>query len=123
SARKIRQTTVIGEKGVFVADTLTADLTFYENGSVETTWQPVQNFRGVSEGEVTRYAFPKTEPLMNEHEAFRDAILGRPNNAVSMAQGLEVLSVAERMIASNESSAGVYFDRWKSSCEVQSSRY
>lgn len=123
SARKIRQTTVIGEKGVFVADTLTADLTFYENGSVETTWQPVQNFRGVSEGEVTRYAFPKTEPLMNEHEAFRDAILGRPNNAVSMAQGLEVLSVAERMIASNESSAGVYFDRWKSSSEVHSSRY
>jgi predicted dehydrogenase len=48
SAKKVRETTVIGENGVLVADTLTADLTFYENGSVETTWQPIQNFRGVS---------------------------------------------------------------------------
>lgn len=103
SAKKIRETTVIGENGVFVADTLTADLTFYENGSIETTWQPIQNFRGVSEGEVTRYAFTKTEPLKNEHIAFRDAILGKPNDAVSMAQGLEVLRVAEQMIASNVS--------------------
>lgn len=111
SATKIRQTTVIGEKGVFVADTLTADLTFYENGSIETTWQPIQNFRGVSEGEVTRYAFPKTEPLINEHKAFRDAILGEPNDAVSMTQGLEVLRVAEQMIASNESTVGQISNR------------
>ena len=103
SAKKVRETTVIGEKGVFVADTLTADLTFFENGSIETTWQPIQNFRGVSEGEVTRYAFPKTEPLKNEHNAFRDAILGEPNEAVSMVQGLEVLRVAEQMIFSNAS--------------------
>jgi predicted dehydrogenase len=104
SAKKVRETTVIGEKGVLVADTLTADLTFYENGSVETTWQPIQNFRGVSEGEVTRYAFPKTEPLKNEHIAFRDAILDKSNEAVSMEQGLEVLRVAEQMLASSASS-------------------
>jgi len=35
---KERCTVVHGEHGVFVADTLTADLTFHENGSVENTW-------------------------------------------------------------------------------------
>lgn len=103
SAVKERATAVTGANGVLVADTLTADLTFYENGKVRTTWQPVENFRGVTEGEVVRYAFEKQEPLKTEHEAFRDAILGRPSDCVSMAEGLNTLQVAEAMI---ESAAG-----------------
>ena len=35
---KERVTIVTGEKGMFVADTLTADLTFYENGLIRHTW-------------------------------------------------------------------------------------
>lgn len=95
---KERATMVTGEKGVLMADTLTADLTFYENGSVETTWEPVSNFRGVSEGDVVRYAFAKKEPLVAEHEAFRDAILGRSQEHVSLEDGLQILRVAEAMI-------------------------
>lgn len=100
AAVKERTTMVIGEKGVLVADTLTADLTFYANGTVETEWQPVANFRGVTEGDVTRYAFPKQEPLRTEHEAFRDAILGSDSRHVSMREGLGTLRVAERMLVS-----------------------
>ncbi|MDJ1370940.1 Gfo/Idh/MocA family protein [Gulosibacter molinativorax] len=100
SASKTRQTVVTGENGVFVADTLTADLTFFENGTVRSTWQPVENFRGVTEGDVVRYAFEKQEPLKTEHEAWRDAILGQPSEYVSMAEGLETLKVAELMIES-----------------------
>lgn len=100
SAIKERTTVVTGANGVFVADTLTADLTFFQNGTVRTTWQPVQNFRGVTEGDVVRYAFEKQEPLKTEHEAFRDAILGEPSNFVSMAEGMNTLKVAEAMIES-----------------------
>lgn len=97
---KERTTVVTGEKGMLVASTLTADLTFYANGSVATQWQPVENFRGVSEGDVVRYAFPKQEPLRTEHEAFRDAVLGRAQGHVSLEEGLEILRVADAMISS-----------------------
>ena len=77
SPLKERVTIITGERGTFVADTLTADLTFYANGSVPTTWDGLQQFRGVSEGDVIRYAIPKPEPLRVEHENFRDAVLGK----------------------------------------------
>ena len=76
SPLKERQTVVTGERGAFIADTLTADLSFYANGAVSSEWEAVRNFRGVSEGDVTRYAIPRREPLMVEHEHFRDAMLG-----------------------------------------------
>ncbi|MCT2066929.1 Gfo/Idh/MocA family oxidoreductase, partial [Micrococcus luteus] len=97
---KIRQTVVTGELGAFVADTVHADLTFQANGSVRTRWDAVSAFRGVSEGDVTRLAIEKPEPLHTEHEAFRDAILGVRQEHVSMAEGLATLRVAEAMIAS-----------------------
>ena len=97
---KIRQTTVTGELGAFVADTVTADLTFQANGSVPTSWEAVSAFRGVSEGDVTRLAIAKPEPLKTEHEAFRDAILGVRQDHVSMAEGLDTLRVAEALLES-----------------------
>ena len=77
SPMKERVTIVTGEKGCFVADTLTADLTFYANSSVATipAWEAMQAFRGVSEGDMVRYAIAKPEPLRTELEAFRDAVL------------------------------------------------
>jgi UDP-N-acetylglucosamine 3-dehydrogenase len=52
SPLKERVTVITGEKGAFVADTLTADLTFYANGSVKVTRDEIAQFRGVSEGDV-----------------------------------------------------------------------
>ncbi len=101
---KERLTMVTGERGTLVADTLTADLTFYANASVLTEWDSVAAFRGVSEGDVVRYAFAKPEPLRVEHEAFRDAVLGLPGAAeriVTMEQGLATVAVAEAMLESS----------------------
>ena len=42
---KERLTLVTGEKGMFIADTLTADLTFYANGQIQTTWDDIAQFR------------------------------------------------------------------------------
>ncbi|THJ65961.1 Gfo/Idh/MocA family oxidoreductase [Arthrobacter echini] len=98
SPMKERLTVVTGEKGAFVADTLTADLTFYENGTFTTEWEAVSNFRGVSEGNITRLALTKREPLRSELEAFRDAALGVADNTVTMHEGLNTLRVAEAII-------------------------
>ena len=102
SPLKERLTILTGENGVFVANTLTADLTFYANGSTASKWNEVEHFRGVSEGDVIRYAISKKEPLLTEHENFRDAVLGKPSDIVTMAQGLTNILVAEAIIRSSE---------------------
>ena len=107
---KERLTIVTGERGALVADTLTADLTFYANASVDTEWDSVAAFRGVSEGDVIRYAFAKPEPLRTEHEAFRDAVLGLPGaveRIVTMEQGLATVAVASAMIESSKNGSVV----------------
>ena len=62
SPTKIRRTRVLGERGMFEADTLTADLTLFRNGERATApW--LQQQRGVTEGDMTRFAIAKPEPL------------------------------------------------------------
>jgi len=90
-------------------DTLTGDLTFHANGTVASTWDQVAAFRGVSEGDVTRCAIPRREPLAVEHEHFRDAILGKGNEHVSMEEGLNALKVVEGILASAASGQAVHF--------------
>lgn len=94
---KERMTIITGENGVLVADTLTADLTYYENGKIQVDWDPGE-FRGVSEGDVTRFALDRREPLKAEHEAFRDSVLaGSPRGIVTLEEGTRVVEIAERM--------------------------
>lgn len=100
SPLKERVTVVTGERGSFVADTLSADLTFFANGTITTEWESVAAFRGVTEGSMTRFALTKREPLRSEHEAFRDAILGISQNIVTMREGLATLLVAEAVVES-----------------------
>lgn len=99
---KERLCIVTGEKGMFVADTLTADLTFYGNGLQVDTWDGLAQFRGVSEGDVTRFAIAKPEPLRTEHENFRDAVLGKDADIVTLEQGARVVQVCEAMIESSK---------------------
>ncbi|HEU5331201.1 MAG TPA: Gfo/Idh/MocA family oxidoreductase [Actinocrinis sp.] len=108
SPLKERVSIVTGERGCFVADTLTADLTFFANGSTRTEWDAVSVFRGVSEGDMTRYAIPKREPLAVEHETFRDAVEGKADAAiVTLRQGLRAVMVAEAVLESARTGATV----------------
>lgn len=100
SPLKERLTVVTGERGALVADTLHGDLTFHENGLVATEWDRVASFRGVSEGDSIRYAIPKPEPLRTQHENFRDTVLGRDGDVVTMREGLETVRVADACIQS-----------------------
>lgn len=101
---KERVTIISGEKGVLVADTLTADLTHYLNGTVLNVWEQASAFRGVSEGDMTRFALERREPLLAEHEAFRDAILGVGSRSiVTLDEGTRVVEIAELLVADGRS--------------------
>ncbi|MDD7466162.1 MAG: Gfo/Idh/MocA family oxidoreductase [Actinomycetaceae bacterium] len=97
---KERVTAVLGEKGMLVAETVMGDLTYYANGTEELGWEQIRNFRGVSEGEIVRYALKKREPLAVEHEHFRDAIVGVSNDHVSMREALTTMKVIQGILDS-----------------------
>lgn len=98
---KERVTVITGENGTYVADTLSADLTYYANGTTRLGWDALSKFRGVSEGDVIRYAIVKPEPLRTEHEQFRNAVLGQDADIVSMDHGVRTVRVAEACIRSS----------------------
>jgi predicted dehydrogenase len=100
SPLKERSTVITGDRGCFVADTLTADLTFYANGAIDTEWEALRAFRGVAEGDMIRYAIPKREPLLVEHERFRDAISGKESDIVTLRQGLRTVEISAAVLQS-----------------------
>lgn len=102
SPLKERVTVVTGETGIFVADTLTGDLTLHRNGQFDIDWETLSSFRGVSEGDVIRFAFAKTEPLKSELMSFFRLVNGeRDHNSVSLGEGMEVMSVLTRILTSS----------------------
>ena len=100
SPLKERKIIITGEKGTFVADTLRADLTFYENGKIEISQSELAHFRGVTQGDVNILAFEKPEPLIVEHQNFRDAVLGKPSNIVTLEEGTTTVKIADAIIES-----------------------
>lgn len=100
---KERLVMVTGTHGAFLADTISGDLTWFANADVPTEWSAMGVIRGVAEGDMIRYAYPKPEPLRVEHEAFRDAVLGLRSDVVTMAEGVRVVDVAEQVLASARS--------------------
>ena len=97
----IRETTVLGEKGMFRVDDMTQSLYYYENGQVSgDMWSPVRSLRGVTEGPMTRYALKRYEPLKAELEAFLLAIQNDLPVPVSGEDGLEALRLSLAMLES-----------------------
>lgn len=97
---KERLVVATGDRGCLVADMLLADVTFFENGSVATQWDGISSFRGVSEGNVTRFAIEKPEPLRVQLEAFRDVVLGGDASIVTMREGMAAVAAADAAIES-----------------------
>jgi predicted dehydrogenase len=83
---KVRRTRVVGEHGVLVADTVTAELSVYEHGA--------------SDG-VVHQTLAGREPLMAEMDAFCDLLEGRPSApVVSLEEGLAAVRLAEAVLES-----------------------
>jgi predicted dehydrogenase len=101
SPTKVRRTRILGERGMLIADSLTSDLTFYENGHVRSEWGAAQAARGVSEGDMTRYALSRREPLLAELEAFLDLLAGDEDApVVPLRDGLAAVACAEAALLS-----------------------
>jgi UDP-N-acetylglucosamine 3-dehydrogenase len=102
SPTKIRRTRVLGARGMFEADTLTADLTLFRNGERATApW--LQQQRGVTEGDMTRFAIAKPEPLGVELQAVIAMARGEDSQVVTLEEGLETVRVAEAVLDSARS--------------------
>lgn len=98
---KVRQTAVLGTKGLLVADSLRAELRFFENGVQGSDWGQYSNLRGVSEGGEVRYSIPIREPLVAQHEAMiRSLDANKFGELCSISEGLEVMRVIERILGS-----------------------
>jgi UDP-N-acetylglucosamine 3-dehydrogenase len=69
---KVRELTVVGSHGTFVANYLTQDLIFWEHAAVPTDWNSAVDPRllGLSQGVPTRIPCVRGEPLRAELAAF-----------------------------------------------------
>jgi len=100
---KVRETLVLGERGMFRVDDLTQDLYFYENAHAkDVQWATLQALKGVSEGSMTRYAIPRFEPLKAELQAFLGAIEDGEAMPVSGEDGLAALKISLALVESGQ---------------------
>jgi UDP-N-acetylglucosamine 3-dehydrogenase len=107
---KVRQLSVTGERGMFVVDYLNQHLTLYENALATEAWQTLDIFDGVTEGNVTRFAIARAEPLRAQLDSFVRAVRGEQSAAVPGEQGLRVLELALAVTEAGSSGATVAFE-------------
>lgn len=94
---KVRELTVLGERGMVVVDYLRQELSFYEHPTTISEWEPLAVMRGGGEGDMVRYALERREPLRVEWEGFLAAVRDGTRAPVSGEDGLAALSVARAM--------------------------
>lgn len=99
---KVRQLSILGERGMFVVDYLSQDLFFYEHPSRATEWDALAGMRGGGEGDMVRYALDRREPLRVEWEAFLHAVRTGEPPPVDGRDGLAALSTARAIRRSGE---------------------
>lgn len=106
---KERNLLVVGEKGAFNVETLTSNLTFYKNGNFQVTQTSLAHFTGVSQGDVISYEFEKPEPLLLEHENFRDHILGKRAEIITLDEGIKTVEISDAILKSASLEIDVVF--------------
>lgn len=98
---KIRQLSILGERGMFLVNYLTQELWFYENRSALDKWETLAA-SSVSEGSVSKYELERVEPLRAELEAFVDAAQRGYNGLVNGEEGLRAVYLAEQMLLASD---------------------
>jgi hypothetical protein len=100
---KVREVSVLGDKGMLVADALRVELRLFKNGELGSEWLAYENLRGVSEGEEIKYVVPAREPLLLEHLAMAEE-LAKPGSTTLCLIGdaVSTMAVAEGMLSSSE---------------------
>jgi predicted dehydrogenase len=99
---KIREISILGEKGMFVVKYLTQELCFFENVEARNgKYSYSDMLMGVAEGNVVNIRIPKKEPLMAELESWVACVRENKEPIVSGTDGLKALTLAHKMIESS----------------------
>lgn len=99
---KVRQLSVLGERGMLVVDYLTQDLYLYEHPTRATEWDAMAGIRGGGEGNMVRFALDRKEPLRVEWQGFLDAVRSGSAAPVSADDGIAALSIAQAIRAAGQ---------------------
>lgn len=94
---KVRQTFVVGERGMFVVDTLTQEFYYYENDYPVGSGLPGAH---IIEGNVTKIKIDRKEPLRVQLEYFINKVEHNEGMIVTGEEGLLNLDVALAFITS-----------------------
>jgi len=96
----VRELVLIGEKGMFKADYLKQELSFFKNEFVDKYIDWEHRNLNIIEGDVIEIKIEKKEPLRNELEAFISCIQKDEKPQVTGQDGLESLNVALKFLES-----------------------
>jgi predicted dehydrogenase len=108
---KIREISVTGQRGMYVANLLTQDLYFYENETASgLEWSHMSLLRGVSEGQMVRLKLQRYEPLRAELEALVAAARGEETEVVTGQDGLVALELALSLVESGREGRVITFN-------------
>jgi UDP-N-acetylglucosamine 3-dehydrogenase len=97
---KIRELTVLGERGMFVCNYLTQDLTQFRNAEMSAPSNAGDRPKAVTEGEAVTFPITKGEPLRLELQAFVQAVRGERPVEVDGEAGLRALHLALALVKS-----------------------
>ena len=98
---KVRDLSVLGERGMFHVNYLSQELTFYANSSARPG-QDAAPLAAVTEGNMVRFQIAHAEPLRVELLSFLGAVAsGRPVE-VGAADGIRALRLATQLMESAE---------------------
>lgn len=96
---KVREVSVLGDRGMLVADALRVELRLFKNGEVGSEWSAYENLRGVSEGEEIKFVVTAREPLLLEHKAMAQEITDPGSTEICLLEeAMKTMVVAEDML-------------------------
>jgi predicted dehydrogenase len=98
---KVRELWVGGERGMFLVNYLTQDLTFFENASGPGSAEVLQ-VMGIAEGRMIRYPIKRIEPLRAEIEHFISGIQDGTPPLIGGEEAMRALVLAHDIITSGE---------------------
>ncbi|MBI3034750.1 Gfo/Idh/MocA family oxidoreductase [Candidatus Woesearchaeota archaeon] len=98
----VREISVAGENGMFVADYFKQELYFYENEFARRKLMHKFYSMMVLEGKKRRIKIKNSEPLKNELVAFVGCCMSNGNVPITGNDGLDALYVAQKFIESSK---------------------
>jgi UDP-N-acetylglucosamine 3-dehydrogenase len=110
AATKVRQLSVTCERGMFIVDYLTQDLTFDQQPRSDIEWDTLRMMRGTGVGDMVRYGIARREPLVVQWGRFLAALAGDGPPAATGEDGAAALSIALAVKRSGVDHAGVVPD-------------